>query len=164
MKITESQLIRVIVNILQEQNVTHVDFRNKTERKSLVPIAGDAFIFSGNAGQIARVIEMKRDTSVSGGIVVYEQYVNRSGEWIQEPGIELSKSVASFNTRYMPYEGTITHLAKAKEETDADDKHITNVMAAAGFSNWKSLPREVTSSKEYSEAFAKAMKNLPSFG
>jgi len=77
MKITESRLRYIIKNeLLAEGEVIPMDFRSKRVRKTLMPQISDCFIFSGDAGQIANVIEMQRDSSDDGGVVSYESMSN----------------------------------------------------------------------------------------
>lgn len=122
----------------------------------------DVFIFSGDAGQIAKVIEMKREDDAGGGYVMYEQYVNRNGEWLQEPAQTLQKSFIGFCSRYSPYEGTIEHLVKVKKDIADDNAHLQKAMADAGFPDFKNLPPEVRKTKEFVDAWRKAAMNMPS--
>ena len=163
MRISESRLRHLIRGeLLRESNVVPMDFRSRRVRKTLTSDDSDVFIFSGDSGQIARVIEMYRDDSTAdGGRVVYEQYVQRDGDWVQEPAQTLMKSLMGFNSRYTPYTGTIDHLSKRKEEDMTDEEHIEREMAAAGFPDYQS-PRHDRRSKAYTDAMDKAMLGLPS--
>ena len=105
MRITENQLRRIIQQeLFREGEVIPMDFRSKRVRKTLMPHISDCFIFSGDGGQIANVTAMQRDSSEDGGTVSYEQYIQRDGEWIQEPAETLTKSILGFNSRYKPFE------------------------------------------------------------
>lgn len=163
MRITEKQIRKIIrEEILREGDVVPMDFRSRRVRKTLTPHISDAFIFSGDAGQIARVIEMHRDDDTNdGGQVVYEQYVQRDGEWIQEPAQTLTKSLLGFNSRYSPYTGTIEHLNKARSEREEDEAHMERVMAGEGFPDYKNRQHDVKSDA-YMNAFRKAMSTMPS--
>jgi hypothetical protein len=175
MKITESQLRRIVrEEILREGDVVPVDFRSKAVRNRFTPGISDPFIFSGSAGQIARVLEMKRDEctseSCSGGRVVYEQYIedkDEPGTWIQDPAQPLEKSLIGFMSRYKPFKGTIEHLRKVEDEMAEEEAHMERVMSDEGFPDYKNrskYSREVIKSKEYMDAFRKAMKTRPPVG
>jgi len=163
MRITEGRLKRIIRDeLLREGDVVPMDFRSKRVRKTLVPLISDAFIFSGSSGQIAKVLEMQRDEDdPGGGRVLYEQYVKRDGEWVQEPAQVLEKSLAGFNNRYSPYEGTIEHLNKTRSETEEDERHMERVMAGEGFPDYQNR-RHDKKSAQYMSAFRKAMSTMPS--
>ena len=170
MRITESQLRRIVRNeILKEGDVVPFDFRSKQVRNRFSPGISDPFIFSGDAGQIAKVLEMKRDEkSNEGGWVVYEQYIedkDEPGTWIQEPATTLTKSFISFMTKYYPFKGTIEHLRKVEEENSKDEAHMEREMANAGFPDYRNsskYPSAVMKSKEYMNAFRRAMSTIPS--
>ena len=163
MRITERQLQRIIKEeLLREGDVVPVDFRSGRVRKTFTPHVSDVFIFSGDAGQIALVTEMHRDNNTNdGGLVVYEQYVQRDGEWIQEPAQTLTKSLRGFNSRYSPYTGTIEHLNKARSKRDDDETHMERVMAGEGFPDYKNKRHDMRS-PEYMTAFRKAVGSMPS--
>jgi len=162
-RIAENRLRRIIRDeILREGDVVPMDFRSKRVRKTLVPLISDAFIFSGSSGQIAKVLEMQRDEDdLGGGRVLYEQYVKRDGEWVQEPAQVLEKSLAGFNSRYSPYEGTIEHLNKTRSETEEDERHMEQVMADEGFPDYQNR-RHDKKSAQYMSAFRKAATTKPS--
>lgn len=163
MIISEKILRRIVrEGLIHEGDVVPVDFKLKRSRKTLTPHFSDLFIFSGDAGQIARVIEMQRDDNADdGGRVVYEQYVKRDDEWIQEPAQTLTKSLVGFSSRYSPYTGTIEHLNKVRLEAGEDESHMERVMADEGFPDYKNRRHNVTS-KEYMNAFRKATSTMPS--
>jgi len=147
---------------VNEGEVVPVDFQTKTIRKTLNPHIFDVFLFSAN-GNIAKVIEMKRDENDSGGgYVVYEQYTNKNGEWQQAPAETLNKSFTNFISRWNPYDKTIEHLTKQKSENKLDDEHIEKIMREAGFEDYLHVPLEVQKSKEYEQAIKKAMTTMPS--
>jgi len=163
MKITKRKLQQIVrEELIREGDVISMDFRSKRVRKNLTPQIDDPFIFSGGAGQIARVLEMQRDDSENdGGYVVYEQYVQRDGEWVQEPTQDLKKSLVGFSSRYTPYKSTIDHLNKRHDEDSADMVHIEREMAAAGFPDYTNARHDFRS-KAYTDAMDKAMRTLPS--
>lgn len=163
MLINESRIRQIIrEELIREGDVVPMDFRSRRVRKTLVPLISDAFIFSGDAGQIAKVIEMQRDEdSDDGGQVIYEQYVQRDGEWVQEPAQTLTKSLAGFNSRYSPYRGTIEHLNKARAEAKEDEAHMERVMAGEGFPDYQNRKHDMKSDA-YMNAFKKAMSTMPS--
>ncbi len=170
MRITESRLKRIIrEELLGEGDVVPVDFRSKAVRARFTPGISDPFIFSGSAGQIARVLEMYRDQgSDGGGRVVYEQYIedkDEPGTWVQDPAQPLEKSLLGFMSRYGPFKGTIEHLRKVEDEEAEDEAHMERVMSDEGFPDYKNYskyPREVMKSREYMDAFRKAMSTMPS--
>ncbi len=162
--IISEKFLRCIIRkeLISEGDVVPVDFKLKRSRKILTPHFSDLFIFSGDAGQIARVIEMQRDDNAAdGGRIIYEQYIKRDGEWIQEPAQTLTKSLAGFSSRYSPYTGTIEHLNKVRLEADEDESHMERVMADEGFPDYKNRRHNVAS-KEYMNAFRKAASTMPS--
>ena len=163
MRITEGKIRQIIrEEFLREGDVVPMDFRSKRVRKTFVPLISDAFIFSGSSGQIAKVLEMQRDEEdPGGGRVFYEQYVQRDGEWVQEPAQVLEKSLAGFNSRYSPYTGTIEHLNKARSEAEEDETHMERVMAGEGFPDYQNRKHDMKSD-EYMDAFRKAMSTMPS--
>ena len=162
MKITESRLRQIIKNeLLSEGEVIPMDFRSKRVRKTLMPQISDCFIFSGDGGQIANVTAMQRDSSDDGGTVSYEQYIQRDGEWIQEPAETLTKSLLGFSSRYKPYTGTIEHLNKRNVEEKDDEVHMEKVMSALGFPDYQNKKHDMDS-PEYLNAFKKAASTLPS--
>jgi len=172
MRITESQLRRIVRDeILREGDVVPVDFRSKAVRARFTPGISDPFIFSGSAGQIARVLEMHRDQgSDGGGRVVYEQYIedkDEPGTWVQDPAQPLEKSLVGFMSRYGPFKGTIEHLRKVEDEMAEEEAHMERVMSDEGFPDYKNrskYSKEVIKSKEYLDAFRKAMKTRPAVG
>jgi hypothetical protein len=161
MKVTKQHLRRIIrEELLAEGDVVPVDFKSGRVRKTFTPHISDVFIFSGDAGQLARVIEMSRDpSSADGGRVVYEQYVEEDGEWIQDPAQTLTKSLLSFNSRYSPYAGTIEHINSARSKAAAREAHMEREMASAGFPDYKNSRHE--KSAEYMSAFRKAISTAP---
>lgn len=162
MKITSSKLRRIIKEeLLREGEVIPMDFRSKRVRKTLMPQVSDCFIFSGDGGQIANVTAMQRDSSDDGGTVSYEQYIQRDGEWIQEPAQTLTKSLLGFSSRYKPYTGTIEHLNKRKSEHEEDEAHMEKVMSAQGFPDYQNKKHDMDS-PEYFSAYRKAASTLPS--
>lgn len=170
MKVTENQLRRIIrEELLREGDIVPVDFRSKAVRTRFTPGISDPFIFSGSAGQIARVLEMYRDENADGGgRVVYEQYIedkDEPGTWVQDPAQPLEKSLVGFMSRYGPFKGTIEHLRKVEDEEAEDEAHMERVMSGEGFPDYKNYskyPKEVMASKEYMNAFRKAMSTMPS--
>lgn len=170
MRITEAQIRRIIrEELLNEGDIVPMDFRSKAVRARFTPGISDPFIFSGTSGQIARVLEMQRDQSDDGGgRVVYEQYIqskDEPGTWVQEPAQVLEKSLVGFMSRYGPYKGTIEHLRKVETEAEEDETHMEQVMSDLGFPDYKNYdryPSEVMKSREYMDAFRKAMSTMPS--
>jgi len=168
-KANNAMAAAMMEEILREGDVVPMDFRSKAVRARFKPGVADVFIFSGDAGQIARVVEMQRDeSSPSGGVVFYEQYIedkDEPGVWVQEPAKVLEKGFTQFISRYYPFKGTIEHLQKVKDEEAEDEIHMERVMSDEGFPDYKSYdkyPKEVMASKEYINAFKKAMSTMPS--
>jgi hypothetical protein len=150
--------------LLKEGDLVPVDFQSGTVRSTFKPGVADVFIFSGNAGQIARVLSMQRDPSMpGGGSVVYEQYnedPDEPGTWIQEPARVLEKDFIDFISKYSPFEKITKHLEKAKKDEVEDEEHIESVMTDTGFPDY--LNNAARDSKEYMNALRSAMQTLPS--
>jgi hypothetical protein len=164
MKISESNLRKIVKEeLLKEGDLVPMDFKSKAVRSTFKPGVADVFIFSGNAGQIARVLSMQRDSSMpGGGSVVYEQYnedPDEPGTWIQEPAKVLEKPFIDFISKYSPFEKIIKHLEKAKKDEDEDEEHIKRIMTDAGFPDYLD---NATMDSKYMSAWKTAMQTLPS--
>ncbi len=130
----------------------------KKVKKKFVPHISDLFVYSGvDNASIAVVKEMVRGSdSNEGGYVIYEQYINSDGEWVQDPEIELKKSFVGFISRYVPLKETVDHMLSLREEEAEQEAYISDVLTRNGFPNFQENKEKYKENPQFLELYGKA--------
>ena len=130
----------------------------KKVKKKFVPHISDLFVYSGvDNASIAVVKEMVRGSdSNEGGYVIYEQYINFDGEWVQDPEIELKKSFVGFISRYVPLKETVDHMLRLREEEAEQEAYISDVLTKNGFPNFQENKEKYKENPQFLELYGKA--------
>lgn len=130
----------------------------KKVKKKFVPHISDLFVYSGvDNASIAVVKEMVRGSdSNEGGYVIYEQYINFDGEWVQDPEIELKKSFVGFISRYVPLKETVDHMLSLREEEAEQEAYISDVLTRNGFPNFQENKEKYKENPQFLELYGKA--------
>ena len=129
----------------------------KNVSKKFVPHISDLFVYSGiDNASIAVVKEMVRGSdSNEGGYVIYEQYINSNGEWVQYPEIEIKKSFVGFISRYVPLKETVDHMISLREEQAKQEVYISDVLTRNGFPNFQENREKYKEDPQFLELYGK---------
>jgi len=130
----------------------------KNVPKNFVPHISDLFVYSGiDNASIAVVKQMVRESDHNeGGYVIYEQYINTNGKWVQYPEIELKKSFVGFISRYIPFKETVDHIIGLREEEARQEAYVSDVLTRNGFPNFKENKEKYKDNPQFLELYGKA--------